>query len=184
MARGSFGYWALIVFVGTIISTAIVVMIALVIFESYRAFKFANLYDDIRYVCFVCFLDCRMLLHCSLTSLFVAKLGQIHGVVSDFTERRMVKRIATAADGSTAMQISFGRTYAGGKVGACCCTVVIVHPLRHRHRRYSFVTKYPLSPPLCKPTHVPQPFCLPLPTLLHAPPCPSLAHHHRDVDCR
>jgi hypothetical protein len=50
MARGSFGYWALIVFVGTIISTAIVVMIALVIFESYRAFKFATLYDDIRFV--------------------------------------------------------------------------------------------------------------------------------------
>ena len=54
MSRGSFGYWALIVFVGTIITTAIVVMIALVIFESYRAFKFANLYDDIRWVACMC----------------------------------------------------------------------------------------------------------------------------------
>ncbi len=51
MSRGTFGYWLLIVFVGAIITTALVVMIALVIFESYRAFKFANLYDDIRYVC-------------------------------------------------------------------------------------------------------------------------------------
>ncbi len=50
MPRGSFGYWLLIVFVGTIISTAILVMIGLVIFESYRAFKFATLYDDIRCV--------------------------------------------------------------------------------------------------------------------------------------
>ena len=49
MARGSFGYWLLIVFVGSIITAAITVMIGLVIFESYRAFKFATLYEDVRY---------------------------------------------------------------------------------------------------------------------------------------
>jgi hypothetical protein len=48
MARGSVGYWTLIVFVGAIITMSIAIMVALVIFESYRAFKFANLYEDIR----------------------------------------------------------------------------------------------------------------------------------------
>jgi hypothetical protein len=37
---------------------------------------------------------------------------------SDFTERRMVKRVGTGANGASAMQIGFGHTYAGGKVGS------------------------------------------------------------------
>jgi hypothetical protein len=50
LPRGSFGYWLLIVFVGTTITVAIAIMILLVIFESFRAFKFATLYEDVRWV--------------------------------------------------------------------------------------------------------------------------------------
>ena len=218
MARGSFGYWLLIVFVGSIITAAITVMIGLVIFESYRAFKFATLYEDVRYGAAVFFFLIRWshsisfttaqviprykiglgkgkgermgelgnvwlkgggvtvsvkwggggqpLLHripgvmtplpqlalcvCTVCSfgLDVAAAGEgvacpmkrcdLYGITVDgssltavshqglflfsrcrgsqFTERRMVKRINTNADGGTSMQISFGHTYAGGKV--------------------------------------------------------------------
>jgi hypothetical protein len=48
--RGTCRYWALILFVGGTMTCALLVMLALVIFESYRAFKFATLYDDVRWV--------------------------------------------------------------------------------------------------------------------------------------
>ncbi len=48
LEHGSFGYWLLIVFVGTTISLSFAAMLGLIVFESFRAFKFASLYDDIR----------------------------------------------------------------------------------------------------------------------------------------
>jgi hypothetical protein len=50
LAPGSVGYWLLIVLVGSIITLSVLVMLALVVFESYRAMKFATLYTDIRWV--------------------------------------------------------------------------------------------------------------------------------------
>jgi hypothetical protein len=52
LSRGSIGYWFLIVLVGATITASIAVMIGLVIFESFRAFKFATLYEDVRCVFF------------------------------------------------------------------------------------------------------------------------------------
>ena len=49
LSPGSFFYWLLIIFVGTTIVLAIVVMAVLVMFESYRAFKYSKLYEDVRW---------------------------------------------------------------------------------------------------------------------------------------
>ncbi len=48
LSPGTFFYWLLIIFVGTTIVLAIVVMAVLVMFESYRAFKYSKLYEDVR----------------------------------------------------------------------------------------------------------------------------------------
>jgi hypothetical protein len=47
---GSAGFWALVVFVGGVISFAILAMFVLIGFETVRAFRFAHLYQDIRYL--------------------------------------------------------------------------------------------------------------------------------------
>jgi hypothetical protein len=47
---GSAGFWALVVFVGGVISFAILAMFVLIGFETVRAFRFAHLYQDIRCV--------------------------------------------------------------------------------------------------------------------------------------
>lgn len=44
-------YWVLIVFVGGVITIVILAMFILIIFESYRAFKYSKLYEDVRCVC-------------------------------------------------------------------------------------------------------------------------------------
>jgi hypothetical protein len=47
---GSGGYWFLIVFVAGVISLSILVMFLIIIFESYRAIRYSNLYKTLTYV--------------------------------------------------------------------------------------------------------------------------------------
>ncbi len=137
LSHGSFGYWVLIVFVGSVISLSLFVMTAIIVFESYRALKFSALYEFARYgSCVVLFsfsvrgrgrLCGGLATCCGAAHAWtrsdpdaVACVARRRGCGSDFAERKMVKRINTSAEGSTAMQIGFSSSIGGprGRVSA------------------------------------------------------------------